>query len=68
MTLLNTADAIFLGSSTVDKVYLGDVQVWPLTITFTARVAVVGSIPWAVFVQTTGPRQETMAPGMVINE
>ena len=29
MTVLNDADKLYIGDITVDKVYAGDVEVWP---------------------------------------
>lgn len=35
---------------------------------FMVRQVALGSVPWAIFLQTTTSREEVVAPGMVVNE
>jgi hypothetical protein len=65
VTLLNEADAVYLGGSAASAAYAGAVKVWPTAVVFVTRSAVVAGLD-VVGVTVESPRQ-SMVFGVMVN-
>lgn len=65
MTVLNTADKIYLGSSLASKVYLGATQVWPIASAFDPATDAWAAAVVAAGGTVSGPRK-TLVDNLII--